>query len=77
MRVSSFEVLTSVLPEELRVYQEPPGSRLGLSRLVEHGHQSLAKRRIGIAPSDTPASSVIATDESTRASSSSARHSAK
>ena len=38
---------------------------------------SVPKRKIGIAPSDTPASSVIATDESTRASSSSTRQSAK
>ena len=35
------------------------------------------KRAMGIAPSDTAASSVIATDESTRASSSMARHRAK
>jgi hypothetical protein len=38
---------------------------------------SVPKRAIGIAPSDTAASSVIATDESTRASSSSTRQSAK
>ena len=35
------------------------------------------KRYTGMAPSETPASSVIATDWSTRASSSSTRHSAK
>ena len=39
--------------------------------------RSVPKRWIGIAPSETPASSVIATEESTRASSSSARHSAR
>ena len=38
---------------------------------------SVPYRKIGIAPSDTLSSRVIATDESTRASSSSARHSAK
>ena len=38
---------------------------------------SVPKRKIGMAPSDTPASRVIATDESTRASSSSTRQSAK
>ncbi len=38
---------------------------------------SVPNRKIGIAPSDTAASSVMATDESTRASSSIARHSAK
>ena len=36
---------------------------------------SVPNRKTGIAPSDTPASSVIATDESTRASSSIARQS--
>lgn len=38
---------------------------------------SVPKRWIGIAPSETPASSVIATEESTRASSSSAMPSAR
>ena len=38
---------------------------------------AVPNRKIGIAPSDTPASSVMATDESTRASSSSARQSVK
>ena len=38
---------------------------------------AVPKRAIGMAPSETAASSVIATDESTRASSSSATHSAK
>ena len=38
---------------------------------------SVPNRKTGIAPSDTPASSVIATDESTRASSSMARQSEK
>lgn len=38
---------------------------------------SVPKRKTGIAPSETPASRVIATDESTRASSSSAMPSAR
>jgi hypothetical protein len=52
------------------------------SPLVSCGSHSLRcssvpKRKTGIAPSETPASRVIATDESTRASSSIARQSAK
>lgn len=51
----------------------PEASRGSHSRFCS----SVPKRKIGIAPSDTPASRVMATEESTRASSSSARQSAK
>ena len=52
---------------------EPEHSRGSHSRFCS----SVPNRKIGIAPSETPASRVIATDESTRASSSRAMQRAK
>ncbi len=52
---------------------EPAHSRGSHSRFCS----SVPNRKIGMAPSETAASSVMATDESTRASSSSATQSAK
>ena len=51
-----------------------PAARAGSHRCF---CASVPNRQIGMAPSETPASSVIATEESTRASSSRARHRAK
>ena len=61
----------SVSPKAPRA--SPEHSRGSHSRFCS----SVPKRYTGIAPSETPASSVIATDESARASSSMARQSVK
>ena len=78
---SSFAVVLvapASLPPPASVSPNAP-SALPLASSGSHSCfcSSLPKRYTGIAPSDTPASSVIATLWSTLPSSSSARHSAK